>query len=102
MNGHEIITAAIEADKAQLMNRLHLTSKQSLADSESMRGASRDAALYRYAAACNALDNVYWNDVRGITAECAQFVIALHEAGKVLGLDRATLQAAAQEWESAQ
>ncbi len=103
MNGSEIITAAIGADKAALMNRLHITSKQSRADAINAFGRrAHDAAMSRHDAACNALNNVYWNDVAGICRDCAQFVITLHEAGQVLDLSRDAIQSAAAAWEDAQ
>jgi hypothetical protein len=103
MNGNEIITAAISADKAALMNRLHITSKQSWADSRlTFNRRAYDAAMSRHDAACNALNNVYWNDVAGICRDCKQFVITLHEAGQVLGLSRDAIQSAAAAWEDAQ
>jgi hypothetical protein len=60
MTGQEIIAAAIDTDKPALINRLHLTSEQSKADALATSSKlARDAAMARYAAACNALDNVY-------------------------------------------
>jgi hypothetical protein len=97
-----IIEKALDADKAALMNRLRHVATQSKADAESTSNdLARNAALARHAAACNALDNVYWNDTRGIAADCAQYVITLHEAGKITGASRQELRESAEAWEAA-
>lgn len=92
----EIIQAAIKADKAALMNRLHHIATQSKADAlATFSAAAYNAAMARHDAACNSLNNVYWEDVNAIEADCAQYVITLHEAGKIIGATRDAVKAAA-------